>query len=175
MTLQNLDCGRGYSCYKANKNNNKDICISLFFHICCLCSLKQLTMSWDFIKGNLHEAYWSNYYCWLIEEKASVLWYSRFIYRHLLYILVKNKAFIRAQVAHALLLLREKFTDFSVCVIRYIFIRKLSHLTISSPFILKNQKNTYRLKWLLEWISIDYSLLLCTWLSALLLFITWFF
>ena len=106
-------------------------------------------MSWDFIKGNLHEAYWSNYYCWLIEEKASVLWYSRFIYRHLLYILVKNKAFIRAQVAHgadALLLLREKFTDFPVCVIRYIFIRKLSHLTISSPFILKNQKKNIQTK-----------------------------
>ena len=33
-----------------------------------------------------------------------------------------------------------KFTDFPVCVIRYIFIRKLSHLTISSPFILINQK-----------------------------------
>ena len=33
-----------------------------------------------------------------------------------------------------------KFTDFPECVIRYIFIRKLSHLTISSPFILKNQK-----------------------------------
>ena len=34
-----------------------------------------------------------------------------------------------------------KFTDFSrVCVIRNIFIRKLSHLTISSPFILINQK-----------------------------------
>ena len=34
-----------------------------------------------------------------------------------------------------------KFTDFPVCVIRDIFIRKLSHLTISSPFILINQKN----------------------------------
>ena len=33
-----------------------------------------------------------------------------------------------------------KFTDFPVCVIRYIFIRKLSHLTISSPFILISQK-----------------------------------
>ena len=33
-----------------------------------------------------------------------------------------------------------KFTDFPVCVIRYIFIRKLSHLTISSSFILKNKK-----------------------------------
>ena len=28
-----------------------------------------------------------------------------------------------------------KFTDFPVCVIWYILIRKLSHLTISSPFI----------------------------------------
>ena len=27
-----------------------------------------------------------------------------------------------------------KFTDFPVCVIRSIFIRRLSHLTISSPF-----------------------------------------
>ena len=34
-----------------------------------------------------------------------------------------------------------KFSDFPVCVIRNIFIRKLSHLTISSPFILINQKN----------------------------------
>ena len=33
-----------------------------------------------------------------------------------------------------------KITDFPVCVIRNIFIRKLSHLTISSPFILINQK-----------------------------------
>ena len=33
-----------------------------------------------------------------------------------------------------------KFTDFPVCVIRYIFIRKLSHLTISSTFISINQK-----------------------------------
>ena len=33
-----------------------------------------------------------------------------------------------------------KFTDFPVCVIRNIFIRKLSHLTISSPFISINQK-----------------------------------
>ena len=33
-----------------------------------------------------------------------------------------------------------KFTDFPVCVIRSIFIRKLLHLTISSPFILINQK-----------------------------------
>ena len=33
-----------------------------------------------------------------------------------------------------------KSTDFSVCVIRNIFIRKLSHLTISSPFILIYQK-----------------------------------
>ena len=33
-----------------------------------------------------------------------------------------------------------KFIDFPVCVIRNIFIRKLSHLTISSPFILINQK-----------------------------------
>ena len=32
------------------------------------------------------------------------------------------------------------FTHFPVCVIRNIFIRKLSHLTISSPFILINQK-----------------------------------
>ena len=34
-----------------------------------------------------------------------------------------------------------KFIDFPVCVIRYIFIRKLSHFTISSPFILINQEN----------------------------------
>ena len=34
-----------------------------------------------------------------------------------------------------------KFIDFPVCVIRSIFIRKLLHLTISSPFILINQKN----------------------------------
>ena len=33
-----------------------------------------------------------------------------------------------------------KFNDFPVCAIRNIFIRKLSHLTISSPFILINQK-----------------------------------
>ena len=33
-----------------------------------------------------------------------------------------------------------KFTHFPVCVIRNIFIRKLSHLTISSPFISINQK-----------------------------------
>ena len=33
-----------------------------------------------------------------------------------------------------------KFTDFPVCVIRNIFIRKLLHLTISSPFISINQK-----------------------------------
>ena len=33
-----------------------------------------------------------------------------------------------------------KFTDFPVCAIRNIFIRKLSHLTISSPFIVINQK-----------------------------------
>ena len=31
-----------------------------------------------------------------------------------------------------------KFIDFPVCVIRNIFIRKLSHLTISSPLILIN-------------------------------------
>ena len=43
----------------------KDIRISLFFHIYCLCSRKQLAMAWDFIKGNLQEAYSSNY-CWLI-------------------------------------------------------------------------------------------------------------
>ena len=46
-----------------------------------------------------------------------------------------------------------KFTDFPECVIRYIFIRKLSHLTISSPFILKNQKlhknHSGRLEWIL--------------------------
>ena len=35
----------------------------------------------------------------------------------------------------------EKFSDFPVCVIRNIFFRKLSHLTISSLFILINQKN----------------------------------
>ena len=34
-----------------------------------------------------------------------------------------------------------KFTDFPVCVIRNIFIRKLLHLTISSPFISINQKH----------------------------------
>ena len=34
-----------------------------------------------------------------------------------------------------------KFTDFPVCVIRNTFIRRLSHLTISSPFLLINQKN----------------------------------
>ena len=39
------------------------------------------------------------------------------------------------------LLVTGKFVDFPVCVIRYIFIRKLLHLTISSPFILINQKN----------------------------------
>ena len=33
-----------------------------------------------------------------------------------------------------------KFIDFPVCVIRNIFIRKISHLTISSPFISINQK-----------------------------------
>ena len=33
-----------------------------------------------------------------------------------------------------------KFIDFPVCVIRNIFIRKLSHLTISSPFILVIKK-----------------------------------
>ena len=43
----------------------KDICISLFFQIYCLCLRKQLTMSWDFIRGNLQEGYSSNY-CWLI-------------------------------------------------------------------------------------------------------------
>ena len=32
----------------------------LFFHMYCLCSRKRLTTSWDFIKGNLQEAYWSN-------------------------------------------------------------------------------------------------------------------
>ena len=32
------------------------------------------------------------------------------------------------------------FTDFPVCVIPNTFIRKLSHLTIPSPFILINQK-----------------------------------
>ena len=37
-------------------------------------------------------------------------------------------------------LLRENLLTFPVCVIRYIFIRKLSHLTISSPFISINQK-----------------------------------
>ena len=37
-------------------------------------------------------------------------------------------------------LLRENLLTFPVCVIRNIFIRKLSHLTISSPFILKSQK-----------------------------------
>ena len=34
-----------------------------------------------------------------------------------------------------------KFTDFPVCVIRNIVIRKLLHLTISSPFISINQKH----------------------------------
>ena len=34
-----------------------------------------------------------------------------------------------------------KFTDFPVCVIRNTFIRRLSHLTISRPFLLINQKN----------------------------------
>ena len=33
-----------------------------------------------------------------------------------------------------------KFIEFPVCVIRNIFIGKLSHLTISSPFISINQK-----------------------------------
>ena len=43
----------------------KHLCISLFLHIYCLCSRKQLTMSWDFfIEENLQEAYWSKY-CWL--------------------------------------------------------------------------------------------------------------
>ena len=32
-----------------------------------------------------------------------------------------------------------KFTDFPVCVIRYIFIRRLSHLAISSAFVSMNQ------------------------------------
>ena len=36
--------------------------------------------------------------------------------------------------------LRENLLTFPVSVIRNIFIRKLSHLTISSPFILINQK-----------------------------------
>ena len=45
---------------KKEKKKN-DLCISLFFHIYCLCSRKQRTMSWDFfIKGNLQEAYWSD-------------------------------------------------------------------------------------------------------------------
>ena len=34
------------------------------------------------------------------------------------------------------LLLRENLLTFHMCVIRNLFIRKLSHLTISSPFIL---------------------------------------
>ena len=38
-------------------------------------------------------------------------------------------------------LLRENLLIFPVCVIRNIFIRKLSHLIISSPFILINQNN----------------------------------
>ena len=38
-------------------------------------------------------------------------------------------------------LLRENLLIFPVCVIRNTFIRKLLHLTISSPFILINQKN----------------------------------
>ena len=38
-------------------------------------------------------------------------------------------------------LLRENLLTFPVCVIRNKFIRKLSHLTISSSFILINQKN----------------------------------
>ena len=51
------------------KKKKNDLCISLFFHIYCLCSRKQLTMCWDFfIKGNLQEAYWSKY-CWLILNK----------------------------------------------------------------------------------------------------------
>ena len=49
-----------------SEKKKKDLCISLFFHIYCLCSRKQLTMSWDFfIEENLQEAYWSKY-CWLI-------------------------------------------------------------------------------------------------------------
>ena len=36
------------------------------------------------------------------------------------------------------------YTDFPVCVIRSIFIRKLLHLTISSPFISINQKNALK-------------------------------
>ena len=39
------------------------------------------------------------------------------------------------------IMLQENLLTFPVCVIRNIFIRKLSHLTISSPFISINQKN----------------------------------
>ena len=48
----------------------------------------------------------------------------------------QQQTFIESENA----LLRENLLTFPVCVIRNIFIRKLSHLTISSPFILINQK-----------------------------------
>ena len=68
-----------------------------------------------------------------------------------------------------------KFTDFPVCVIRNIFIRKLSHLTISSPFILINQK-MHKKNHSSFWMDFCcYSLLLCTCLSALLSSSTWVF
>ena len=46
-----------------------------------------------------------------------------------------------------------KFTDFPVCVTRNIFIRKLSHLTISSPFISINQK-MHKTTVAFEWIFV---------------------
>ena len=48
----------------------------------------------------------------------------------------QQQTFIQSENA----LLRENLLIFPVCVIRNICIRKLSHLTISSPFISINQK-----------------------------------
>ena len=63
------------------------------------------------------------------------------MYVEFLGIYSKTTAFYTQWICSDGITVTGKFTDFPVCVIRSIFIRKLLHLTISSPFILINQKN----------------------------------
>ena len=64
---------------------------------------------------------------------------------------------------------------FSVVVIRNIFIRKFSHLTIPSPFISVNQKMYKNHSSFWNRFLLLLAFIICTCLSALLLFITSFF
>ena len=76
-----------------------------------------------------------------LEASSTCPYYSNVEHKHIMFSLLHETNGKGQPFAGWPCIVTGTYTDFPVCVIRSIFIRKLLHLTISSPFISINQKN----------------------------------